>query len=99
METLSIASRLSRGFRKSVLKDQAGRRAMREQAPRAIRDPSFGGADAPAPAQNNTFRLDLSRLGGDWPHQRNLELERRLANALLQSRTAGCAHDAAWQLS
>jgi hypothetical protein len=34
---------------RSVLENQAGRRAMGEQAPGAIGDPSFGGADSSPP--------------------------------------------------
>src|SRR6202158_4210616 len=96
--TSTLGGRLSRGFRtSSALKDQARGRAMREQAPLAIRDPSFGGADAPAPAQHDAFRPDHTCFRDDRPQQGNLELERGLADALLQGRLDGQSHAAVEQ--
>ncbi len=46
----------------SALKNQARGCAMGEQTPIVICDPSFGGANAPAPAQHNSLRLDHSCL-------------------------------------
>src|SRR6185312_2571575 len=53
----------------SGFEDQAGCRAVREQASAAIGDAAFGGADAPASAQHRAFRLDGSGLGRDRPHK------------------------------
>ena len=70
---------------------------MGEQAPLAVRDPSFGGADAAAAAQHDALRLDHPGLGGDRPQQRNLELERGLADALLERRLDRQSHAAVEQ--
>ena len=67
---------------------------MREQASVAICDASFGSADPPPPAQHHTFGFDHSGLGCDWPHQRNFEFQRCLADALFQSRLHREAHTA-----
>jgi hypothetical protein len=58
---------------------------MGQQAPLAIRDAPFGGADAVALTQNGALRSYHPCLGSDWPHQRNFEFEGRLADALLKS--------------
>ena len=67
---------------------------MGEQAPLAVCDPSFGGANAATPAHHNAFCRDQARLRGDGPHQRNLEFEGRLADAFLQRRQYGQSHAA-----
>jgi len=46
----------------SALKNQARGGAMGEQTPVVIYELSFGGANAPAPAQHNSLRLDHSCL-------------------------------------
>src|SRR6202795_1317667 len=50
--------------KRSSLKNQAGGCTMGEQAPLAIRDPPFGGADPPAAAQHDALGPDLSVFGG-----------------------------------
>src|SRR5262249_40932349 len=46
----------------SVLKDQACRRAMREQPTLVVRDPAFGRADPASAAQDGTFGSDRAGL-------------------------------------
>src|SRR5258708_25221151 len=70
---------------------------MGQQPSLTIRDPSFGGADAPAPAQYNALGLDLSGLGRNRPQQRNLEFERGLADAFLEGRLDRQSHAAVEQ--
>jgi hypothetical protein len=59
---------------------------MGEQASLAICDPSFSGTNPAASAKHNALRFDRTRLWRDGLHERNLELEIRLADAVLQRR-------------
>jgi len=68
----------------SIVKNEACRRAVCQQVAVRIGDPPLGGAYAPAPVQDEAFGPDDARCGCDRTHQRNLELERRLSNAVVQ---------------
>ena len=67
---------------------------MNEQAAFAVCDLSFGGAHATTPAKHNTFCCNRAGVGGDGPDERDLEFERRLADALLESRQDRQSHAA-----
>jgi len=67
----------------SIVKNEACRCAVCQQAAVRIGDPPLGGADAPAPVQDKAFGLYDARCGRDWTQQRNLELERGLSTAFV----------------
>ena len=53
----------------SALEDQTGRRAVSEQPPLMIRDPSLGSSDTAAAAQDDAFCLDQTCLRRDGPQE------------------------------
>ncbi len=67
---------------------------MSQQAPVAIRDLSFGGAYASAPAQHHAFCPDLPRLGCDWPDKRNLKFQCGLTDTFVEGRLDSEPHAA-----
>src|SRR4029077_11797172 len=77
---------------RSMLVDQARRRAVRENAAVFVGQLAFGGADTAPVTDDLAFRFHQAGLRGDGPYQRNLELERRLRKALVQHRVDGEPH-------
>ncbi len=80
-----------------TFKDQACRRAMGENPPARVGDPTFGGPDPAAAVQDDALGLYQTRFRRDRPHQRNLELDGRLTDAPVQGRMDREAHAAVEQ--
>jgi len=53
----------------SPWENQACGRAVDEQTPLVVCDPTFSGANAPPPAQHNAFCQNQARLGSNGPQQ------------------------------
>src|SRR5215469_11919887 len=56
----------------------------REQTPTGVGDTAFGSPDPATAGQHDPFGLNHTGFGCDRPHQRNLEFQRRLADARLK---------------
>src|SRR5580704_5644885 len=80
-----------------MLKDQARRRAVRENAAVLVRQLSFSGTDTAPATDDLAFRLHQAGLRGDGPNQGNLELERCLRKALVEHGLDGEPHGAVKQ--
>src|SRR3974390_2456167 len=67
---------------------------MREQSVLGVGQAPFCHADTAAAVQDSAFGPDLAGLQRDGSDERNLELERRAANASFEHRLDGKAHAA-----
>jgi hypothetical protein len=63
----------------SGLKNQAGGRAVSEQAPLAIGESTFSSANPPTAMQHCALCLDRTRFRCDRPYEGNFEFDRRLS--------------------
>src|ERR1700753_1924680 len=81
----------------SIFENEAGGRAMREEAAALIRNPSFGCSDTPPAVEYGAFGPNHTHARRDRTDQRYLELERGLAEALFKRRPERQAHGAVEQ--
>jgi hypothetical protein len=73
---------------------EARRRTVREQSTLGINEAAFCRTDTAAAVEDFTFCSEPTRLKRDGSDERNLELERRTANAFFEHRLDGKAHAA-----
>jgi len=82
------------GYEKLAWENQARRRTVREQSALGVGDATFCHVDTTAAVEDPALGPDLTRLWRDGSDKRNLELERRTADALFEHRLDGKAHAA-----